>query len=100
MKTTAVVLEAFDKPLTIREFDVPELRPREVLVEIAAAEVCGSELHICRGGDPRVPLPLIPGHEGVGRERGHHSRLGARFLGMTRHFGGSAGRQLEGRSHA
>jgi threonine dehydrogenase-like Zn-dependent dehydrogenase len=35
-------------------------------VRILAAGVCGSDIDITTGRDPRVPLPLIPGHEVVG----------------------------------
>jgi threonine dehydrogenase-like Zn-dependent dehydrogenase len=38
-----------------------------VLVEVSVAGVCGSDVHMWRGQDPRTPLPIILGHEGVGR---------------------------------
>ncbi len=66
MKTRAMVLEAFGRPLVMRTFDVPPLEDGQVLVRMEAAGVCGSDVHITGGGDPRTPLPLIPGHEGVG----------------------------------
>lgn len=62
----ALVLEEFSKPLVLREFDLPEPGPGEVLAKVIAAGVCGSDLHIMKGDDPRTPLPIIPGHEGVG----------------------------------
>ncbi|MBN1809109.1 MAG: zinc-binding dehydrogenase [Planctomycetes bacterium] len=49
------------------EYPEPSLSDGEVRVRIAAAGVCGSDRHIATGGDPRTPLPIIPGHEGVGR---------------------------------
>lgn len=67
MKTKAMVLEAFNKPLELREFELPALQPGEVLIRIEAAGVCGSDVHMLRGEDPRTPLPIILGHEGVGR---------------------------------
>jgi len=39
--------------------------PGEVLIDIAAAGVCHSDLHVMRG-EWRVPLPLVMGHEGSG----------------------------------
>ncbi|MDK2878234.1 MAG: hypothetical protein PWR06_950 [Thermoanaerobacteraceae bacterium] len=63
----AMVLEEFNKPLVLREFPEPDLKPGEVLVKIEAAGVCGSDVHMWRGNDPRTPLPIILGHEGVGR---------------------------------
>jgi len=66
MKTLAQVLVGFKKPLEPREFELLPLAPGEVLVKVAAAGVCGSDLHMASGEDPRTPLPIILGHEGVG----------------------------------
>ncbi len=60
------VAEAFGRPLTARAVALPRLEPGAVLVKIAAAGVCGSDLDILGGEDPRIGLPLVPGHEGVG----------------------------------
>ncbi|MGN6742109.1 MAG: zinc-binding dehydrogenase, partial [Amnibacterium sp.] len=38
----------------------------EVLVKVAAAGVCHSDLHTINGTIPK-PLPIVPGHEGAGR---------------------------------
>jgi propanol-preferring alcohol dehydrogenase len=38
-----------------------------VLVEISACAVCRTDLHVIDGDLPRPKLPLIPGHEIVGR---------------------------------
>lgn len=65
-KCKAAVLEKFDEPLVLREFDVPEPAEGEVLVKVLAAGVCGSDVHMWHGKDPRTPMPLILGHEGVG----------------------------------
>ena len=65
MKATAAVLGAFNEPLSFQEFDVQPLAEGEVLVKILAAGVCGSDVHMHRGKDPRTPLPMILGHEGV-----------------------------------
>jgi len=67
VKTRAMVLEAFNKPLVMREFELPLLQTGEVLIKLEAAGVCGSDVHMLRGEDPRTPLPIILGHEGVGR---------------------------------
>ncbi len=50
----------------MREYDVSPLADGEVLVKITAAGVCGSDVHIAKGEDPRTPVPIILGHEGVG----------------------------------
>lgn len=67
MKTEAAVLEQLGKPLVIAELELPDLRPGQVLVEIAWAGVCHTQLLECcghRGHDPYLPHGL--GHEGSG----------------------------------
>ncbi|MBC7235106.1 MAG: alcohol dehydrogenase catalytic domain-containing protein [Chloroflexi bacterium] len=63
----AAVLCAFRRPLVIEEIEVPPLAPGQVLVAVEAAGVCGSDVHMWSGQDPRTPLPMILGHEGIGR---------------------------------
>lgn len=63
---TAMVLEQFGQPVVRRELPVPRLQPGEVLLRLRASGVCGSDLDIVAGQDPRVTLPLVPGHEGIG----------------------------------
>ncbi len=67
MQASAAVLRAFNQPLSLEPVAVPRLRAGQVLVEVEAAGVCGSDVHMWRGLDPRTPLPIILGHEGVGR---------------------------------
>ncbi|MFH1675777.1 MAG: zinc-binding dehydrogenase [bacterium] len=66
MQARTLVLEKFGRPLKPVCFDLPEPAPREVLAKITAAGICGSDLHMWEGKDPRTPLPIILGHEGVG----------------------------------
>lgn len=64
----AAVAREFGAPLTIEELPVPRPGPGEVLVKIEATGVCHTDLHAVDGDWPVKPaLPLIPGHEGVGR---------------------------------
>ena len=53
--------------------DVPEPvpGPGEVLVEVAAAGICGSDLELLEGRRPAayVSYPVVPGHEWAGRVR-------------------------------
>lgn len=67
MKAFAAVLRAFSQPLTLEEIEIPRLSPGQVLVEIESAGVCGSDVHMWHGRDPRTSLPMILGHEGAGR---------------------------------
>jgi threonine dehydrogenase-like Zn-dependent dehydrogenase len=62
----AMVLEKFNAPLVEREIEVPALAAGETLVRITASGVCGSDVHMHKGQDPRTPLPMILGHESVG----------------------------------
>lgn len=50
----------------IKEVPVPEPEAYEVLIQMKAAGVCGSDLHIYRGENPCSTYPLVPGHENVG----------------------------------
>lgn len=67
MKATVALLRAFGEPLSLEEIEIPPLREGQILVRVEAAGVCGSDVHMWRGRDPRTPLPIILGHEGVGR---------------------------------
>lgn len=66
MRRRIAVLTEFNSPLEIREEEIAPLAEGEVLVELAASGVCGSDVHMWKGKDPRTPLPLVLGHEGVG----------------------------------
>jgi len=67
MQACAAVLRAFNKPLAVESVTIPALEPGQALVELIAAGVCGSDVHMWQGRDPRTPLPMILGHEGAGR---------------------------------
>src|SRR4051812_45961908 len=70
-RSTEVLMRAmvYSAPLTLEMQDVPEPEPGpgEVVVEVAAAGICGSELEGVASRSPfRVP-PLVMGHELAGR---------------------------------
>lgn len=67
MKSKAMVLYQFNQPMEMRDIEIPVLTKGQVLVRIDIAGICGSDVHQYKGEDPRVPLPIILGHEGVGR---------------------------------
>ena len=67
MQATIALLRSFDHPLSIETVEIPPLEDGQVLVQVEAAGVCGSDVHMWRGKDPRTPLPIILGHEGIGR---------------------------------
>lgn len=54
----------------VADFPVPAPGPGQVLVEMAYASVCGSDVHLALDGFHRPEMldaPGYPGHEGVGR---------------------------------
>jgi propanol-preferring alcohol dehydrogenase len=66
-KMQAAVVEQFGKPLVLREWDVPEPGPGQILVKTEACGVCHTDLHAAKGDWPAKPsLPFIPGHEAIG----------------------------------
>lgn len=95
-------------PMTLAEVDVPapaerDLGDREVLVEVLAGGICGSDLPTFRGGKPAdgpaargyQPLPGAPLHEVVGRvvattDPAHE--VGSRVVGWASRFDGLAER--------
>jgi alcohol dehydrogenase, propanol-preferring len=63
----AMVLEEPRRPLVMRERALPEPAADEIVVEIAACGVCRTDLHVVDGELPNPKLPVVPGHEIVGR---------------------------------
>jgi alcohol dehydrogenase len=47
--------------------DMPQAAPGEVVLEIEAVGICGSDMHAWHGHDPRRQPGLVLGHEFVGR---------------------------------
>lgn len=73
----AMVLNRPGKPLVMTDRPDPAPGPGEVRVVVAACAVCRTDLHIVDGELPEPRLPLIPGHQIVGRV----DRLGAGVAG-------------------
>lgn len=44
----------------------PTPGPREVVVEVAAVGICGTDIHILDGEFDPTPYPIVPGHEFAG----------------------------------
>ncbi|MGI9478584.1 MAG: zinc-dependent alcohol dehydrogenase family protein [Hyphomicrobiaceae bacterium] len=73
MKIKAAVLRdlglprpyAQSKPLRIEEVDLEGPGEGEILVKVAGAGLCHSDLSVIDGSRPR-PMPVVPGHEGAG----------------------------------
>lgn len=63
----AMVLERPGQPLTAVDRTRPEPGPGQVLVRVHACGVCRTDLHVVDGELPDPKLPIVPGHEVVGR---------------------------------
>jgi propanol-preferring alcohol dehydrogenase len=85
----AMVLDAPRTPLRAAELPDPDPGEGEVLLEVAACGVCRTDLHVVDGELTEPTLPLVPGHQIVGRvlsggERfGEGDRVGVPWLGWT-----------------
>lgn len=63
-------MTAYDEPLQVREYPVLAPEPGAILVEVDRATICGTDVHVWQGqmgGVYDLELPLILGHEIVGR---------------------------------
>jgi len=88
----AMVLERPGTPLVMRERPLPAPGRSEILIEIEACGVCRTDLHVVDGELPDPKLPIVPGHEIVGRvvalgegvaDLEPDSRVGVPWLGWT-----------------
>jgi alcohol dehydrogenase, propanol-preferring len=85
----AMVLDAPGTELRLADLPVSEPADGEVLVEVAACAVCRTDLHVVDGELPDPKLPLVLGHQIVGRvvEGGGRfepgERIGIPWLGWT-----------------
>lgn len=55
------------QPLHLQEFSDPQPGSGEVALEVLACGVCRTDLHTVEGDIPLPSLPLVPGHQVVGR---------------------------------
>jgi len=74
----AVIIEA---PGVVRVDDLPEPEPGsgEVLLQVGACGICGTDLHMIDGEYPPATYPIVPGHE-LG---GEVIAVGADVTGVT-----------------
>src|SRR4029077_5393643 len=63
----AMVLDQPGKPLSLRDCPVPKPLDRQGQLQVLACAVCRTDLHVVDGELPNPKLPLIIGHEIVGR---------------------------------
>lgn len=88
----AMVLETQPGELALRDLAMPEPGPGQVLIRVAACGVCRTDLHILDGELTQPRLPLVPGHQIVGRVEASGTgadrfrageRVGVPWLGWT-----------------
>lgn len=63
----AMVFEQPGQPLVLRMLPVPSPGAHQVLVRVQACGICRTDLHILDGELSEPVLPLVPGHQVVGR---------------------------------
>jgi D-arabinose 1-dehydrogenase-like Zn-dependent alcohol dehydrogenase len=65
----AAVIRAFGAPIAVEEVPVPrEIEPGALLTRIDMCSICGTDVHLWQGSlSAKVELPVILGHEMVGR---------------------------------
>jgi propanol-preferring alcohol dehydrogenase len=63
----AMVLNTLRSPLEWTELPDPQPGPGQIRVKVSACGVCRTDLHVVDGELPNPQLPIIPGHEIVGR---------------------------------
>jgi len=77
-----MVLHVPGEPLRLEELPLPEPGPGQVRLRVSACGVCRTDLHVVDGELPNPKLPLVPGHQVVGRSEDGR-RLGVPWLGWT-----------------
>ena len=87
-----MVLDAQRSPLGAADLPVPEPSAGQVLIRVDACGVCRTDLHVVDGELTRPKLPLVPGHQIVGRvvsagdgatRYAEGDRVGVPWLGWT-----------------
>jgi propanol-preferring alcohol dehydrogenase len=88
----AMLLEQPGEPLVLREVPTPVAGEGQILIRVAACGVCRTDLHVADGELSEPKLPLVLGHEIVGRVVGGGDgiegvslgdRVGVPWLGWT-----------------
>ncbi len=88
----AMVLDAGQRRLQLKQLPIPEPSPEQLLIRVHACGVCRTDLHIIDQELTQPKQPLIPGHEIVGTvvQAGEQTtrfrvgdRVGVPWLGYT-----------------
>jgi propanol-preferring alcohol dehydrogenase len=88
----AMLLDAPGRPLRLADLPVPVPGRGQVLIQVHACGVCRTDLHIQEGELPDPKLPLVGGHQVVGKVAGRGAgalrfqpgeRIGVAWLGWA-----------------
>ncbi|MCG8556776.1 MAG: zinc-dependent alcohol dehydrogenase family protein [Proteobacteria bacterium] len=88
----AMLLERAPGALSLKQLPRPAAAAGQLLIRVSACGICRTDLHVVDGELPRPTLPLIPGHQIVGRvievgedvrEHQQGDRVGVPWLGST-----------------
>jgi alcohol dehydrogenase, propanol-preferring len=88
----AMVFSGKGAPLRLEERPIPSPGPGQILLRVSACGICRTDLHIIDGELSEPKLPLIPGHQIVGRVAAlgvgstgfrEGDRVGVPWLGAT-----------------
>lgn len=63
----AMLLTEAHKPLELKNIPIPKPGPKQVLIKISCCGICRTDLHVIDGELPSPKLPLVPGHQIVGK---------------------------------
>ncbi len=63
----AMILERANSPLTLKQTSPLKPGPGEVRLKVSACAVCRTDLHVVDGELTEPKLPVVPGHEIIGR---------------------------------
>lgn len=80
MKFRAAVLRQPNRPMTVETIEATGLQPTDVLVRVAAAGLCHTDLEVIEG-QLVYPLPIVLGHEAAGVVEEVGSAVDRRRLG-------------------
>ena len=63
----AMILEKPGQPMKLADVPIPEPGPKQVQVKVSVCGVCRTDLHVVDGDLAEPKLPIVPGHQIVGR---------------------------------
>ncbi|HRD39456.1 MAG TPA: alcohol dehydrogenase catalytic domain-containing protein, partial [Bacteroidia bacterium] len=69
-KMKSLVKEKKEKGIWMRDNPIPEIGINDVLIKIEKTAICGTDIHIYnwdQWAQKTIPVPMIIGHEFVGR---------------------------------